>query len=851
MADLQLTRTGDVHIRVQDYLDDQIQTAADLEQVDNLLVRVQEQQDLLRKQLRSARESLRDAQSRVEERSNDLRTKAEAFQAQQADFNRRLEALALSDASDEATSKIEARMSKVRNLEIAQGYLELVQQLNTLRNEARQNLSAHPEVSLRAYLRLRSLWQHLQDAQPAAEGAAPQLLYMFEQESKDLYTQIKAVLEAALAETLEQMKWPGKELNMSNTNEKQWKQQVELLLQLQEPDLIASFGDKLATGPSVSVEPVVLLPLEVMVQPLTVRFRYHFYGERPTNRLDKPEYFLTHILDLLDRHSAFMSDMLGPILDERARASEALESIYTDGVSAFITALLPVVIEKCLSFLPQIAREPQLLSHFMHELMAFDTAIRESWGYMPIPRMLTEWKGVTWIILEKHGYFAPWLAVEKDFALSRYKSIRDAPDSGDVDFDADATQTKPTKGAIRLNDLLETITNRYRGLSSFSQKMKFLLDIQLSIFDDYHNHLHGALQAYLVASHTAGRLLHGGSEADAFGLKGLESLAKIYGSAEFLERKMSDWSDDVFFLELWDELHYRAKTNSGANASIGTNLRVDDVAAKTSNSIKATESSDADGDAGGSGLFDQTALAYRRLRERCEEEIHRAFEVNVRAALRPYAKYAQWSSLIGTPSDALSTAPSPSLDGFFETTAVLLGYLARVLSPVSMRRITKHYCAAVQREIYDNVLMHHTFSAAGAAQLKRDLGAIEESIAKTAKLPGVIGASMKRLEEAVFLLSLNSGINPQRNLADGEEDAWGFGDGDAEGEEVVPEQGTTSNQNDGSGDGESGEMGLWDAEKLIFESNEAARKALSDMGLYHLSEGDARNILKRRVELNG
>lgn len=53
MADLQLTRTGDVHIRVQDYLDDQIQTAADLEQVDNLLVRVQEQQDLLRKQVRS------------------------------------------------------------------------------------------------------------------------------------------------------------------------------------------------------------------------------------------------------------------------------------------------------------------------------------------------------------------------------------------------------------------------------------------------------------------------------------------------------------------------------------------------------------------------------------------------------------------------------------------------------------------------------------------------------------------------------------------------------------------------------------------------------------------------------
>lgn len=34
-------------------------------------------------------------------------------------------------------------------------------------------------------------------------------------------------------------------------------------------------------------EPLVLLPLEVMVKPLELRFRYHFEGDRPTNRPDK------------------------------------------------------------------------------------------------------------------------------------------------------------------------------------------------------------------------------------------------------------------------------------------------------------------------------------------------------------------------------------------------------------------------------------------------------------------------------------------------------------------------------------------------------------------------------------
>ena len=35
------------------------------------------------------------------------------------------------------------------------------------------------------------------------------------------------------------------------------------------------------------MDPLVLLPLEVMVRPLELRFMYHFDGDRPTNRPDK------------------------------------------------------------------------------------------------------------------------------------------------------------------------------------------------------------------------------------------------------------------------------------------------------------------------------------------------------------------------------------------------------------------------------------------------------------------------------------------------------------------------------------------------------------------------------------
>lgn len=54
MAELQLTtsKIADIHIRVEDYLNDKIQTAADLENVNDLLSRVQQQQELLRKQVK-------------------------------------------------------------------------------------------------------------------------------------------------------------------------------------------------------------------------------------------------------------------------------------------------------------------------------------------------------------------------------------------------------------------------------------------------------------------------------------------------------------------------------------------------------------------------------------------------------------------------------------------------------------------------------------------------------------------------------------------------------------------------------------------------------------------------------
>lgn len=68
---------------------------------------------------------------------------------------------------------------------------------------------------------------------------------------------------------------------------------------------------------------------------------------------------------------------------------------------------------KVFALIPQIAQQPNLLSHFMHELMAFDTSLKIDWNYDGGNR-LDGWKGLTWEVLVKKDWFGRWLEVERD-----------------------------------------------------------------------------------------------------------------------------------------------------------------------------------------------------------------------------------------------------------------------------------------------------------------------------------------------------------------------------------------------------------------------------------------------------
>jgi hypothetical protein len=129
----------------------------------------------------------------------------------------------------------------------------------------------------------------------------------------------------------------------------EWDKNIGRLLDLQRPDLEAR--DRLTTTQQRVEDPPALLPLEVLVHPLEQRFAYHFSGNKPTNRLDKPEYFLSHTEKIIEGYSEFVQNSLQPLLIKHYRGSDlSLTPAYIDAISAFITALLPMVQRKIISF---------------------------------------------------------------------------------------------------------------------------------------------------------------------------------------------------------------------------------------------------------------------------------------------------------------------------------------------------------------------------------------------------------------------------------------------------------------------------------------------------------------------
>ncbi|KAL9939695.1 hypothetical protein V8E36_001512 [Tilletia maclaganii] len=228
-----------------------------------------------------------------------------------------------------------------------------------------------------------------------------------------------------------------------------------------------------------SADYVPLLAVTVLLDVLLLRFRYHFDSSRPSNRLDKPEWYLSHILGLV-RAYGVDSDLFRPstgsvarlcalggygrahgVVPVRPRRSkpqqqkkkdeeengwgldgdedehdEAEGPHLLDTGAELLHGLLVPLRTKLTASMPLLLPHPPLLAHTISEYILFDETLRSTYppANLSVPDTLSRGTALSLAdtVLNNSDWFAAWLEGERAHVEERLDEILHAPDAWSI-----------------------------------------------------------------------------------------------------------------------------------------------------------------------------------------------------------------------------------------------------------------------------------------------------------------------------------------------------------------------------------------------------------------------------------
>ncbi|KAI0274887.1 TIP-1 family-domain-containing protein [Gloeopeniophorella convolvens] len=421
------------------------------------------------------------------------------------------------------------------------------------------------------------------------------LVSFLEETQRKAWSSMKGVLFSALLAASENLHWPMPVDYAAATPEhrKAFEDAFRLLLDFQDMWVPSrSYRDLRLYGDTISGEKLHpdedehlhkdgLYPIQALVQPVSQRFKYHFEGSRQTNQLDKPEWYFTHVLNVVHEHRVFFDDIIQRLLS-------STKFSYVDAWREFTYNLLPFLSRHVKRSAASLLSHPPLLAHTIYQALAFDASLRED-GFSLSGTVSgrhsgdAEWQGISEAILGRKEWFDRWMEGEKTFALEQYYEILGAADAWIIADDAAESEdaaspendTHPTVSARQLKALVEQVTDRYSPLPNFTQRTRFLINVQLPLLESYHGRISSSLDAFESLSSSFVRAVPGalgaspGGDAKnrgrlTAGVEGIMRLCKALVSARYISTAMESWGEDLFFLELWTEINHKASLRARA-----------------------------------------------------------------------------------------------------------------------------------------------------------------------------------------------------------------------------------------------------------------------------------------------
>ncbi|XP_074647667.1 RAD50-interacting protein 1-like [Tubulanus polymorphus] len=590
--------------------------------------------------------------------------------------------------------------SQIEELERYVSYLEWISHIESLSSNIQTSLIiGSVERSVSGFAAMTDVVTNLQNTK------CSNLLQFGKDTIMFWYKILRDKLVSEFEEILKAMRWPFTTTTVQNlpavqTPNSEMTDRMETLfcqlVKLQLPDCLAP--DSRINHPVLSDLPgwrPILLPIQLLLNPLKKRFRFHFYGNKQTNSLDKPEWFFTQVLGWIRDHRVFLIDTIQPML--------SLAGIgYIDALSEFSRGLVLLVMEKMVTDMDDLMYDEHLFSHMIDEALMFEKDLRGSYEYP------TNQPGCLHVLTEPRP-FEKWLLIEKKFALEKMDAMLESQtawesqyrDVGEVD------DMKVPECGESFMTLMLTITDRYKLLPDAHHRLQFL-NLQLHLLDDFRIRL---LQI----------MKEGANDPTN------KCFCAILNTNHYITEVLREWNELLFFLQLQYHRHKECMSDDDVDeedddfksiASPTTPLSPSRslLSRSTSASSKMTDSilESVQGT-----VFDEPLQLYEHMKTDMMKNIVGYVTTDVKARSRPYRK-ERWIAL-PSQKDYISLGLSVSACEMFMVLKDWLHTIEQLLS-LPLFKVFWQACAeSLNKFIYKEVILSNYFNEGGAVQLQYDM----------------------------------------------------------------------------------------------------------------------------------
>ncbi|XP_068149331.1 RINT1-like protein [Drosophila tropicalis] len=416
-------------------------------------------------------------------------------------------------------------LQQVRQLQRLTQYLRIVQDIQEISCALSSSINGKDEAKLvNIYLTLYESNDcehsvvgrlHAVKAQYLKNFAERTAIYWHKLLLKRLSTEFEAVLKA--------MRWAHAEQQPLNYSPGRDTAKAQLLAEymflIKSPAEEHSFLK--AITPSILCPPINQV-VQLLLEPYRQRFMYHFTGARQTNRLDKPEWFYTQILNWGKETHLFVGQTF------QMSATKAGKLDYNLRLE-FMRGLVQLTIEKLALDMEQIVQEQHLFTHLLDETLAFEVELRETFGYpSSFPSAIS--------VITQPMYLLKWIALEEQFCAEKMDCILQAECPFQlIDPNTYEDDLKIPRCADQFMRLLEAIKDRYSALIQPGHQLQFL-HLQLELIDSFRRRL--------VQLHSSGAV---GS-------------IPILNAINYIIMVLREWGENIHYLHLHAAL-------AGPNAS--------------------------------------------------------------------------------------------------------------------------------------------------------------------------------------------------------------------------------------------------------------------------------------------